>query len=207
MLSGEGRAERLLTQRSQRSAENTKFTESARFTENEFTERTEIVGGSGEGGDCSTMKQRVWIVLWLRRGWDRVANIKATRGNARASEPVWRRKTSRPSRETARLSGWPSSEPCRAGADGQVLRCDPSACGTCSEDEPLSRNCPKRYRQRSCASGDWGVQGVLLRHRRVGRVGLREREPSSPAFQWLEQYGRFPRVKCSTVGVRCAFRC
>src|ERR1700737_1193995 len=165
------------------------------------------VAGSGEGGDCSTMKQRIWIEDGLRPGWGRLGNIKATGGDARAWEPVWRRKTSRPSRETAGLSGWPSSEPCRAGADGQVLQCDPSACGTCSEAEPLSRNCPKRYRRRFCACEDWGVRVVPLRHRKVDKEGLPKRGPSFPAFQWQEPYGRFLRVKCSSVGVRCAFRC
>src|ERR1700674_436910 len=99
---------------------------------------------------------------WLGPGWVCLGDIWTARGDARACEPVCRRKPSRNSRETAGLSGWPSSEPCRAGADGPVLECDPSACGTCSEDELLSRSCPKRYRQRSCASEDWGVREVLL---------------------------------------------
>src|ERR1700730_14741643 len=105
------------------------------------------------------------------------------------------------------LSGWPSFEPCTAEADGQVLRSDPSVCGTCSEAEPLFRYCPKQYRQRSCAWEDWGEREVLLRHKRVDRVGLRERGPFFPVFQLQEQYGRFPREKCNSVEARFAFRC
>ena len=152
------------------------------------------------------MKQGVKDAVWLRPGWDHLGDIRYTHGDARAYEPVWRRKPSRPGRENAQLSGWPSSGPSRAGADGQVLQCDPSACGTCSEDVPLSRSCPKRYRQRSCASEDWGVRVVPLRHRKVDKGGLPKRAPSFPVFQWQERYGRFLRGKCSSVGVRCAFR-
>src|SRR6266566_5154704 len=141
--------------------------------------------------------------VWLRPGWDYFSNFN---GDARACEPVCRRRPARSSRETAGLSGWPSSEPCTARADGRVLLSGPSACGTCSADAPLSPYCPKQYRQRSCASEDWGVREVPLRHRRVGRVGLPKRGPFFPASQWLELYGRFPRVRCSNAGVRCAFR-
>src|SRR5712692_2966197 len=108
-----------------------------------------------ESRDCSKVKQRSANTVWLRPGWNHLANIT---GDARAYEPVCRRMPSRLSRETAGLSGWPSSEPCRAGADGRVLQSDPSVCGTCSKGAPLCPNYPKQYRQRSCASEDWGAR-------------------------------------------------
>ncbi len=119
------------------------------------------------------------------------------------------------SRETANLhfgmfrvnvSGWPSSEPCKAGADGRLLQCDPSACETCSADAPLSRNCPKRYRRRSCASEGWGVREVLLRHRRVDRVELPKRAPFSRAFRWPEPYGHSQHAIYSSEEVPFVFR-
>jgi hypothetical protein len=140
---------------------------------------------------------------WLGPGSGRLGQNKAARENPRACRLVCRTERSHVSRETAGLSDWPSFEPYKAGADGQVLQFDPSVCGTCSEGEPLFRYYPKRYRQRSCASVGWGVREVPLRHRRVGRVGLRERGPSFPVFQWLEQYVRFPREKYNSAEVRC----
>src|SRR5580704_9424117 len=144
--------------------------------------------------------------VWVRPGWGRVHTAKTTRSDARASTPVCRIKPSRSSRETAGLSGWPSSEPCKAGAGGRLLQCDPSACETCSADVPLSLNCPRRYRQRSYASEGWGVPAVLHRHRTVDRVGLPKRVPSSPASQWPELYGHFQRGKYSNEAVQYAFR-
>src|SRR5580704_14093182 len=145
--------------------------------------------------------------VWVRPGWGRVHTAKTTRSDARASTPVCRIKPSRWSRETAGLSGWPSSEPCKAGAGGRLLQCDPSVCETCSEDEPLSRRCPRRSRRRFCASEGWEARVALLHHRRVGRVGLPGREPFSRAFRWPEPYGHFRRARYSSEAVRCAFRC
>src|SRR5579872_4098349 len=153
------------------------------------------------------MKRMAGREVRLGPGWSRLDNNRETFVNSRAWEPVCRRAPNRAGREGRRPSGWPSSEPCTAGADGQVLQFDPSVCGTCSKGEPLSRYCPKQYRQRSCAWEGWGEREVLLRHRRVGRVGLRERGPFFPVFQWLEQYGHFPREKCSSVEARFAFLC
>ena len=132
---------------------------------------------------------------------------KTTYGDTRAYTPVCRKLPSRTSRETAGLSGWPSSEPDTAEADGRVLRYDPSVCGTCSEDAPLSRNFPKRCPQRSCASEGWGVREVLRRHRKVDKEGLPKRAPISRAFRWPEQYGHFRRGRYSNEAVQCAFRC
>src|ERR1700731_172415 len=146
------------------------------------------------------MKQLVKEEVWPRPGWGR-------RDNSRACKPVCQRKPYHVNPEGGRLSGWPSFEPCTAGADGQVLRCDPSACGTCSEAEPLFRYCPKQYRQRFCAWEGWGEREVLLRHRKVGRVALRARVSFLPVFQWLERYGLFPRNKCSSVEPRFTFLC
>jgi len=146
------------------------------------------------------------LLVTLRPGWGRVHIAKTMRDDPRASVPVCRQEPSRWTRETAGLSGWPSSEPCKAGADGRLLQCDPSACETCSADAPLSLNSPTQYRQRSFASEGWGVPVVLHRHRRVDRVGLPKRVPSSPASQWPELYGHFQRGKYSNEAVRYAFR-
>src|ERR1035437_3670181 len=156
--------------------------------------------------ECSTMKHRVENEIWGRPGWGEFRDINTTCGETWAFERVCQRRTSRPGRDTAGLSGWPFSEPCKAGADGHLLEYDPSACGTCSEDEPLSRTCPKQYRRHSCASEDWGVRVVLLRHRTVDKGGLPKRGPFFRVFQWQEPYGRFPRVKCSSVAVQYASR-
>jgi hypothetical protein len=156
---------------------------------------------------CSTMKHRLKNEIWVRPGWSEFRDINTTCSAIRTFEPFGQRRSSRPRRDTAELSGWPFSEPCTAGADGHFLQYEPSACGTCSEDEPLSRTCPKRYRRRSCASEDWGVRVVLLRHRTVDKGGLPKRGPFFPVFQWLERYGRFPRVKCSSVVSRYVSRC
>src|SRR5690349_11724274 len=150
------------------------------------------------------MKQLAGKTNWHRPEGHRLGDGEAPA--KRALELVCRRKRSRLDRENAGSSDWPSSEPCTTGADGRVLRSDPSVCGTCSKGEPLFRCCPKRCRQRSCVSEDWGVREALLRHRRVDKVGLRERGPSFPVFQWLEQYARFPREKYSSVEARFASR-
>jgi hypothetical protein len=148
---------------------------------------------------------------WLWPGWYYFGREKTKESNAtRAREPVWPRTPVRPvpeGRKSAGLSGWPSSEPCKAGAGGRLLQCDPSACETCSEDEPLSRCCPKRFRRRFCASEDWAAREVLLRHRRVDREGLPGRGPFSRAFRWPERCGHFRRGRYSSEAVRCAFRC
>src|SRR6267154_2675246 len=153
------------------------------------------------------MRRNMTVGRWHRPGRHHLANIEGTRGGTRAERSVCWKTPSRISRETAGLSGWPSSEPCTAEADGQVLRCDPSAGGTCSADAPLSRRCPKRYRRRFSASEGWGVREVLLRHRKVDKEGLPKREPFSRAFRWPEPYGRFRRGRYSNEAVRCAFRC
>ena len=51
----------------------------------EGTEGTEKSGrsefeGSGKGGECATLKQRVWREIWLWPGWGRLGSIEATRG-------------------------------------------------------------------------------------------------------------------------------
>src|SRR5579872_2712021 len=118
-----------------------------------------------------------------------------------------RERSVRVGRRPAGLSGRPSSEPCTAGDGGRLLQCGPSACETCSEDEPLFRCCPTQFRRRSCASEGWAVPAAPLHRRRVGRVGLPGREPFSRVFQWPERYGHFPRGRYSSGAVRCAFRC
>src|SRR5579872_3919497 len=148
------------------------------------------------------MKESVKVIIWPRPGWGRLDNFRTFGREARAYKPVCRKIPSRLCRDTAGLSGWPFSEPCKAGADGRLLRCDPSTCETCSVNEPLFLNCPIQYRQRSYASEGWGVPAVLLRHRTVDRVGLPKRAPFSPTFRWPERYGHFPRGKCSNEAVQ-----
>src|ERR1035437_9813540 len=71
---------------------------------------------------CFTMKQRLKKEIQGRPRWSEFRDINTTCGDTWAFESVCQRRTSRPGRDTAGLSGWPFSEPCKAGADGHLDR-------------------------------------------------------------------------------------
>jgi hypothetical protein len=83
----------------------------------------------GKRSVCTGMKQG-WIrVDWLRPGWYYFGRETTPESNTtQALKPVWQRALFRPigrDRKLAGLSEWPSSEPCKAGAGGRLLQCDP----------------------------------------------------------------------------------
>ncbi len=75
---------------------------------------------------CTGKEQRLIRMDWLRPGWYYFGREKSNQSNAvRALKPVCRRTPIRRDRKPAGLSGWPFSEPCKAGVVGRLLQCDP----------------------------------------------------------------------------------
>lgn len=105
------------------------------------------------------------------------------------------------------LSEWLASVPYAERACDLVRWICSTLAGAVLEIAHLSRNCPTRDRQRTSASADLAIPVVPHRHKRVDRVGPREREPFSPAFQWRGQCGRFLCGIRGTEVSPCAFRC
>src|SRR5213592_702057 len=75
------------------------------------------------------------------------------------------------------------------------------------ESVHLYRRCPRRCRQTICAWADSVIAAVLHRHKRVDRVGTREREPVFRAFRWPGLYGHSQRGICNNEVTPFAFRC